>query len=204
VNRSLAVPAAVHRARGQSRPRALAARLLSYLTNHVVNHLPWYVVRHAWYRRVMGISLGAGASIQLGCHLWSYGPGQVRRSGVSIGARTLVNRGCCLDARAGLSIGDDVSIAPEVAILTTQHDMEHPDFALQSRPVRIDDHVWIGMRAMVLPGVHVGRGAVVAAGAVVTRDVPPLAVVGGVPARPIGRRSLEPDYRLSALRPFLE
>lgn len=204
MNRSLAVPAAAHRARGQSRSRAVAARLLSYLTNHVVNRLPWYVVRHAWYRRVMGVSLGPGASIQLGCHLWSYGPGQVRRTGLGIGARTLVNRGCCLDARAGLSIGADVSIAPEVAILTTQHDLDDPDFALQSRPVRIDDHVWIGMRAMVLPGVHIGRGAVVAAGAVVTRDVPPLAVVGGVPARPIGQRSLQPGYRLRALRPFLE
>ena len=60
----------------------------------------------------------------------------------------------------------------------------------------IEDHVWIGTRATVLPGVRIGRGAVVAAGAVVTRDVAPLDIVAGVPARPVGRRSLDPAYRL--------
>jgi maltose O-acetyltransferase len=120
-----------------------------------------------------------------------------------IGARTIINRGCCLDARSGLRIGEDVSISPEVAILTTQHDVNDPGFALQGRPVVIEDHVWIGMRAMVLPGVTIGRGAVVAAGAVVTSDVGPLEIVAGVPARVVGRRALNPQYRL-ALPPLFE
>jgi len=59
---------------------------------------------------------------------------------------------------------------------------------MRCRPVVIEDHVWIGMRAIILPGVRIGRGAVVAVGAVVTRDVEPLTVVAGVPARVIGSR----------------
>ena len=173
-----------------------AAHVLNFATNHVISHVPSYAVRRAWYGRVMGVRMGTGAAVQLGCYLWSYGPRSNRRNGTSIGARTIVNRGCCLDARSGLRIGDDVSISPEVAILTTQHDVANRDFALQGRAVVIEDHVWIGMRAMVLPGVTIGRGAVVAAGAVVTRDVAPLDIVAGVPARPVGRRPLDPDYRL--------
>jgi maltose O-acetyltransferase len=91
-----------------------------------------------------------------------------------------------------------VSISPDVTVLTSQHLYDDPTFALVSRPVVIEDYVWIGTRAMVMPGVTIGRGAVVAAGAVVTKDVAPLEVVGGVPARPIGRRSLDPAYTLGA------
>ncbi len=176
----------------------LAAHALNFATNHIVAHIPSYALRRAWYRRVMGIEMGPGSSVQSGCYLWSYGPGSNRRLRNSIGARTIINRRSCLDARSGLRIGDDVSISPEVAILTTQHDMNDVEFALRGRGVVIEDHVWIGMRAMVLPGVTIGRGAVVAAGAVVTADVAPLDVVGGVPARVIGHRSLDPRYRLPA------
>ncbi|HLK00909.1 MAG TPA: acyltransferase [Streptosporangiaceae bacterium] len=173
-----------------------AAHLLNYATNHVISHIPSYSLRRAWYSQVMGVEMGAGSAVQLGCYLWSYGPRSNRRQHTRIGARTIVNRGSCLDARSGLRIGDDVSISPEVAILTTQHDVASRDFALQGRAVVIEDHVWIGMRATILPGVTVGRGAVVAAGAVVTHDVAPLEIVAGVPARPVGRRPIDPEYRL--------
>lgn len=183
----------------RARPGVLslfAAHVLNYVTNHLVGRIPSYALRRAWYGGVMGIAMGAGSSVQLGCYLWSYGPRSNRRNRTAIGARTIVNRGCCLDARSGLRIGDDVSISPEVALLTTQHDVNSHDFALQGRAVVIEDHVWIGMRAMVMPGVTIGRGAVVAAGAVVTRDVAPLDIVAGVPARPVGRRKIDPDYSL--------
>ena len=175
-----------------------AAHVLNYLTNHIVNHIPSYAVRRAWYSGVMGIEMGDGAAVQLGCYLWSYGPRSNRRNRTSIGARTIVNRQCCLDARSGLRIGDDVSVSPEVAILTTQHDVDHPGFPLQGKSVVIEDNVWIGMRAIILPGVRIGRGAVVAAGAVVTRDVASLDIVAGAPAHPIGRRRIDPAYELEA------
>src|SRR5947209_9454458 len=174
----------------------VAAHGLNYLTNHLVNHVPSYSIRKAWYRAVMGVEMGDGSAIQLGCYLWSYGPRSNRRQKTRVGERSIINRSCCLDVRSGLRIGSDVSISPEVAILTTQHDIGDRRFSLQGKSVVIDDHVWIGMRAIVLPGVHIGRGAVVAAGAVVTQDVDPLDIVAGVPARRIGRRGIDPAYAL--------
>ncbi len=85
-------------------------------------------------------------------------------------------------------IGDNVSVSPEVTILTAQHRVDDPEFRVENRRVVIEDHVWIGTRATILPGVTLGRGCVVAAGAVVTRDVAPFVIVGGVPARPVGTR----------------
>ena len=170
------------------RSAALPAKLGSYLTNEVVSHLPSFSLRHLWYERYVGLKLGEGARIHLHCFLWHYGPGQVRRVGARIGSRSSINRGCCLDLRAGLDIGADVSISPEVMILTAAHDVNHPQFELTAAPVVIEDNVWVGSRATVMPGVRIRRGAVVAAGAVVTRDVDPLAIVAGMPARPIGLR----------------
>jgi acetyltransferase-like isoleucine patch superfamily enzyme len=122
-----------------------------------------------------------------------------------IGDRSRINRDCCLDARGGLWIGSDVSISPGVTILTAEHPPDDSQFRVETKPVRIEDHVFIGMRAIVLPGVTLGAGAVVAAGAVVTRDVPALTIVGGVPARPpIGHRERMPSYRLEEPFPRFE
>lgn len=186
--------------------KLVAVRLLNWLTNEVVCHVPFYGLRHGWYRRILGVRLGPGSGIHLGCYIWFFGPSRLRRDRyLTIGEHTRINRRCLLDARGPLRIGDNVSVSAEVAILTTQHRPEDPDFRVESRPVVIEDHVWIGMRAMVMPGVTVGRGAVIAAGAVVTRDVPPLAVVGGVPAKVIGRRGLDdPAYILDDPFPLFE
>lgn len=163
-------------------------RLLNYVTNEVVSRVPSFATRRWWYRRVLGVDLGAHAGIHLGCYLWFYGPGQLRRGGLRIGDHTRINRDCCLDARGSLEIGANVSISPEVVILTASHRIDGEDFGVETRPVVIEDHVWIGTRAMIMPGVTLGRGCVVAAGAIVTRSVPPMTVVAGVPARPVGNR----------------
>jgi len=168
--------------------RLFAVRLLNYLTNEVVSHVPSFRLRGLWYRRVLGVALDRSAGVHLGCYVWFYGPSQLRRDGLHIGARSRINRGCCLDARGALRIGADVSVSRDVVILTASHGVADPAFAVEIRPVAIEDHAWIGTRAMVMPGVTIGRGAVVAAGAVVTRDVAPCTIVGGVPARPIGTR----------------
>jgi maltose O-acetyltransferase len=98
-----------------------------------------------------------------------------------------------------------VSISPEVTILTAFHRIDDPKFRVESRPVVIEDFVWIGSRATILSGVKLGRGSVVAAGAVVTRDVEPLQIVGGVPARPIGTRPAEAlGYVLDGPFPLFE
>ena len=181
---------------GTNRLNHLAVSVVRYLTNHLVNRVPSFWFRRLWYVRVLGVPMGKGSGIHLGCHLWFYGLRQLRKGGLRIGDHTWINRDCLLDARDRLVIGNNVSISPEVAILTTQHDPDSPDFALMSRPVIIDDHVWIGTRAMIMPGVRLGRGSVVAAGAVVTRQVAPMEIVAGIPARLVRRRGAEPRYTL--------
>jgi maltose O-acetyltransferase len=174
------------------------------LTNYIVSHIPSFMLRHLWYRRVLGVRLGQGSAIFLQCFIWNSGPSHMRRNGLRIGDHCRINRNCCLDARGSLSIGNNVSISPEVTILTLQHFYNDPQFADDPRPVVIEDHVWIGTRATILPGVTIGRGAVVAAGALVTKDVAPCVIVGGVPARLIGERELDPHYVLDAPLPWFE
>jgi maltose O-acetyltransferase len=186
--------------------RRAAIRLLNYLTNYLVAHIPSFTLRRLWLSRVLGIRIGPGAGVHLGCYVWFYGPSQIRRDGIEIGAYTRINRDCTLDTRGGLYIGANVSISPEVMILTAEHRLTDARFAEEScAPVAIGDHVFIGARAIILPGVSLGRGAVVAAGSVVTRSVDELIVVGGVPAKPIGTRPAHATaYTLDGPFPMLE
>lgn len=111
-----------------------------------------------------------------------------------------IAEGVVLDARGGISIGASTSINSGVQIWTAQHDWRAPDFAYVAAPVRIGHHAWISARAILLPGVTVGDGAVVAAGSVVTRDVEPWTLVGGNPARHLRDRPVVDEYRLDARR----
>lgn len=183
---------------------SLTLALVRYLTNRVVARVPVYAVRHAWYRRVLGMRIGEGSALLMDLYLYIRGRARPGRPAITIGRRTVVNQQCCLDGRGGLTIGDYVSISAGVWILTDSHDMGDPLFREVLAPVTIEDHAWIGSRALILPGVTVGEGAVVAAGAVVTGNVAPYAVVAGVPARQIGTRTQRPKPRTWVYRPPLE
>ncbi len=103
-----------------------------------------------------------------------------------IGSDCFINADCVFDATARITVGHRVALGHGVLITTSGHDMRFPDRragALEPAPVSIGNGAWIASRSTILPGVTVGEGAVVAAGAVVTRDVPAHTVVGGVPAR---------------------
>lgn len=183
--------------------RRLGAAALKYATNHIIAHIPVHAARYAWYRHVLGWDLGPRACILMGQHIQMAG---VRTSGkrVSIGAGTIINHGCLLYTTGGLVIGENVSISPGVWLVTGTHLMNDAEFLDMYRPITIDDYAWIGARATILCGVTVGRGAVVMAGAVVTKDVEPFTVVGGVPAKVVGARELRtPAYTLN-FRPPLE
>jgi acetyltransferase-like isoleucine patch superfamily enzyme len=171
--------------------RMRLAQFGNYLTNHWISRIPSYTIRHRWYRSYLGLEMDEGARILLDCYMWHMSPRHARKTGSRMGARSWVNRDCCLDLRGGIEIGADVSISPQVMIITAQHDLNDPRFKYVSGRVVIEDHAWIGSRATIMPGVTIGRGAVVAAGAVVSRDVEPLTVVGGVPARPIAVRDAQ-------------
>ncbi len=119
---------------------------------------------------------------------------------LTIGDGTAIGFRCMLDARAGLYIGNNVTIASDVQIIGGGHDVNHPDFLPMPIPTVIEDYVWIASRAMVLPS-HIGRGAVVAAQAVVNKDVEELSIVGGVPAKVIGKRDPDALKYTNARRP---
>lgn len=167
--------------------------LVIYLANQWINRLPSHTLRNAFYRRVCRVKLAHGSSLHMGLKLTTLG-------GVEIGPHSTVDQDVKLDGRGGLTIGASVSIAPEACVLSADHDPASPDFRGRTAPVSIGDHAWLGTRALILPGVSVGEGAVVAAGAVVTRDVPAFAVVGGVPARVIGERPRELNYAFDYFR----
>lgn len=117
---------------------------------------------------------------------------------LTIGHGTVVGHNCHLDARGNLEIGSDVNLSSEVNIWTNEHAVNATDFGIIQGKVTIEDHAWIGNRAILLPGITVGRGAVVCSGAVVTKDVAPYTIVGGVPARKIGERSTNLQYSPAA------
>lgn len=110
-----------------------------------------------------------------------------------IGQGTIIGDNAILDAREGLNIGKNVNLSSNVSIYTLQHDHRDPYFGCpnpkdRKMSVEINDRAWLGSNVIVLPGVHIGEGAVCCAGCVVTKDVEPYAVVAGIPAKKVGER----------------
>lgn len=160
-----------------------------------VGHVPSHCFRNFFYR-LAGIKLGKSATF----HMWA---NFFQPKNIEIGAGTIVGDHAFLDGRAKMIIGKQVDIASSVMIYNSEHDLSREDFAAREEPVEIGDFCFIGPRAIVLPGVKIGRGAVVAAGAVVTADVEPFSIVGGVPAKVIGeRKNKDPKYKLGRARLF--
>ncbi len=154
---------------------------------HVIGCVPSHHIRRFFYR-LSGMHIGKGSTIHMGAKF--YNP-----SNISIGEDSIIGEGILLDGRDILKIGSHVDIASEVMIYNAEHNVNAENFAaiedIVWGAVVIEDYVFIGPRVIILPGVHVGRGAIVGAGAVVTKDVAPLSIVGGVPAKPIGERKIK-------------
>ena len=104
----------------------------------------------------------------------------------TVGERTFINAGCKFQDQGGIFIGNDCLIGHNATLCTINH-AQDPDRRgdMEFHPIRIEDKVWLGANVTILPGVTIGEGAIVAAGAVVTKDVAARTVVGGVPARVI-------------------
>lgn len=160
-----------------------------------VGHIPSRRFRRFCYR-LAGVKIGSGSTIHMWCNFF-------QPKGITIGEDTIVGDHAFLDGRAPLKIGNHVSIASQVLIYNSEHNVHREDMEVVEEPVTIEDYVFIGPRAIILPGIKIGKGAVVAAAAVVTHDVPPGKVVGGVPAREIGERRIKDyHYRLGRTRLF--
>ena len=129
-----------------------------------------------------------------------YGMFHIRKpSKININEGTVIGHSVTLDGRNGITIGKNVNFSSEVMIWTMQHDYNDPDFGASGGPVVIHDYVWISARVIVLPNVTIGKGAVVAAGAVVTKNVEAYTIVGGIPATKIGERNKNLHYNPSKM-----
>lgn len=143
-----------------------------------------------------GMKIGEGSRIHMGARFFD-------PQNIKIGKGTIIGDGVFLDGREKLKIGDHVDIASQVMIYNSEHDIHSEDFKPVSAPVEVGDFVFVGPRAIILPGVKIGKGAVVGAGAVVTKNVGEFKIVGGVPAQEIGERKVKDlHYKLGRARLF--
>lgn len=149
----------------------------------LISHFPSRNLRRICYQ-LAGVSTSTTTTFYMGTRFF-------KPTGVKIGFDTMIGYNCFLDGRAPLTIGNHVDIASEVLIYNDEHNIHDNEFGNSYGPVTIKDYVFIGPRAIILPGVTIGKGAVIAAGAVVTKDVPDMEIWGGVPAKKIGERTVK-------------
>lgn len=154
--------------------------LIWWISNSFLPYLPSQHLKN-WGLRKLGSSITKNVKLYSGFSV-RYPKGLVIEDGVSIGPKVL------LDARCGLTIHKNAVIAYEAIIWSLNHDYNDLHFCGKGAPVEIGAFAWICSRSIILPGVKIGEGAVVASGAIVTKDVEPWTVVAGIPARIIGKR----------------
>lgn len=169
--------------------------LIWVVCNDVLAHFPSKHIR-LWGLKFLGLKASKFIRFYQGFHI-RHPKGISIAEGCSIGPKVL------LDGRKGLTIGKNVTIAYEAIIWTLNHDYNDVHFCGKGAPVVINDYAWICSRSIILPGITIGEGAVVASGAIVTKDVPPYAVVAGVPARVIAQRKrLHWEYGYKAKKDY--
>lgn len=160
---------------------------VNYLGNMIINKLPSRHIRR-WFYQMLGAKIGKNSF-----------PGRrveiLLPKGLELGDGVAVGWFTELDARGGICIGNNTNISSHVKLITGSHDINDSMFTADFLPIHIGHHCWIGTGAIILQGVKIGDGAVVAAGAVVSKDVEPWTVVGGIPAKKIRKRPDTVQYK---------
>lgn len=159
------------------------------LVLRIVGYIPIHTVRKIFYV-ASGINMPFGSTIHIGANFFN-------PQNITIGQDTIIGDHCFLDGRDKLTIGNHVGIASQVLIYNDEHNIHSDNYENSFGPVEIGDYVFIGPRSIILPNIKIGKGAVVAAGAVVTKNIPDFEIWGGVPAQKIGdRKNKNPNYKL--------
>jgi maltose O-acetyltransferase len=143
----------------------------------------------------MRFKIGNGSTIFMNCKFDCAG-------GLIIGENSVINANCRLDSRGTLVIGNNIAISEQVIFLTADHNEDFIGVNGRCKNIIVEDYVWIGTRAMILPGVIIQKGAIIGAGSIVTRDVKSLNVVVGVPAKTIYIRAANFNYSTEYKRLF--
>lgn len=159
--------------------------LVFYIFNYWLTFLPVYWVRRFYLRHVMGIIVGKQSFIHMGCMFYS---------NVKIGNNTVIGRQCSL--LGDITIKNNVSITAQTYIFASSHFKDSPIFEAYCKPVIIEDYAWIGARATILPGVTIGKGAILGAASTATKDIADYTVCVGTPAKPVGDRTTKLEYNL--------
>lgn len=174
--------------------RYLKGFFIEYMINDILPHIPIWRIRKL-YLKGIGMKIGKNSFIMKSNYFLS--PWLI-----TIGNGSHINRGGTLDGRGIIEIGNNVSISHGVKLITGGHNIRHRNFPGIYEKIKIEDYAWLGVNCVILKGITIGKGAVVAAGAVVTKDVPEYTIVGGIPAKPIGKRTKNLDYKCIWNEPF--
>lgn len=169
--------------------QSYVAGFFSYYLYRVSNTASHHI-RNFVYRYICGMQIGKHAVIYYGTEIRD-------PQNIKIGNGSIIGDNSILDGRNGIIIGENVVFASNVRIWTEQHDHRDPWFRCETQehnPVIIDDRAWIGSHTIILHSVHIGEGAVIAAGAVVTHNVQPYTIVAGIPAKRVGERNRDLYY----------
>jgi acetyltransferase-like isoleucine patch superfamily enzyme len=161
-----------------------------------VGHLPSHTLRRVCYY-FLGFQFPYNSVIYSGL--------EIRKPQlVKISANSIIGHNCILDGRMGITIGQNVNLSSGVWIWTLQHDPQSGTFETKGGNVIIEDYAWVSCRSVILPGVKIAKGTVVAAGSIVTKDTEAYSIVGGIPAKKIGERNRDLKYQLGNERiPFI-
>lgn len=157
-----------------------------------VGKIPSFRIRNLLYRYVFNMKITKRTVIYGGC--------EIRSPWNLFADNCVIANNCLLDCRNKIVIGQNVVFGGGVHVWTEQHDVKSPTFQVTARcrgPVVIDEHAWICSDSTILPGVHVGEGAVLASRACATKDLEEFSVYAGIPAKRIGDRETELIYKLS-------
>lgn len=172
--------------------RLFLAHLRLYLYNSFFSKIPFNGIRMFFVRRY--ITVGKDSFVSMNVKILNIHPD---RRQIQIGNNSIVNPDVLLDGRVGkIIIGNNVDIARETYIFTAQHD-QHSDYhEIKSDNVVVEDYAWIAARSIILPGVKIARGCVIACGSVVTKNTEENSIYGGIPAKKIGERKSKLLYKL--------
>lgn len=179
-----------------SQPHTIKKHIKNYLLGYIryidfqIGKIPSHTLRKLIYKHIFLVKISSKVVIHWGSEIRCHPK-------LHIGKGSIIGDNVILDARNSIYIGENVNFSSNVQIWTEQHDYKDPYFRCLSNKsfrVKIDNRAWIGPNAIILPGVHIGEGAVIAAGAVVTKDIPPYSLAVGIPAQPKNTRNKDLKY----------